>query len=123
MIGGKLIGKIIDTLHRLADSRKVVVSTLLTFGAVLTEMLPYLVQWMQLLGVDPARQTRLENTCHAIAATLVLVGQWNAKLFKDEDVALKTTLPPPPPAPASTVVQTGDSPRSTSTVVNNPPKA
>lgn len=106
MIGQKMLDHIIDTAHRLAQSRKAVVNLLGVVAGGVVELLPFVVQWLQLLGVDPARQAKIEQTCHLVAATLVGVSVWMSKLIKDEDVATKTPLPPPGPTATATATAT-----------------
>lgn len=100
------MGKVADTLHRLAESRKAIVSMMGVAGAALTEAAPYLVQWLQLFGLDQAKQTQFVTTCHLIAAGLLGASQYMAKLIKDEDVALKTPLDPPSTRPAEVQTNT-----------------
>lgn len=95
-----LVGKITDTVHRLADSRKVIVNIGTGIAAAAVAVLPYL----QLVpGWDAAHQAQFQTTCNLLAGAFIGLGAFLAKLMKDEDVALKTPMTPPlPPAAMQT---------------------
>lgn len=93
MFGTELFGKFVDTLHLLAQSRKTILSIGTGISAAAAETLPYLVQ---IPGWDAAHTAAFEMKCHMLAAVFTFIGTFLIKCIKDEDVALKTPLPPPP---------------------------